>query len=169
VGAYVAMQGCLSDEVLRIPGTFQSSTSLRIVRSIRPCQATADIICLQETSEGWMAHLQKTAMPLWKVVCDTHTDIAIAYNPATVNVKCDILSIKLYNVAEHDCKRKWRTLLQAALPLLALLSLPPVCIAPHRVCIIIWPYVKSYYAVLASARSVPPCRYRALWPSDPLL
>jgi endonuclease/exonuclease/phosphatase family metal-dependent hydrolase len=123
------MQGCLSDEVLRVPGTFQSSTALRIVRSIRPCQATADIICLQEVSE---AHLQQTVMSSWKVVRDRHTDTAIAYNPATVNVKHgDIQSIKLYNV-EHDC-RKWRTYLQATLPLLALLYPPPMYRSPPRV------------------------------------
>ena len=137
MGASAAMQGCLSDEVLRIPGPFQSSTLLRIVRSIRPCQANADIICFQEVSPLSMvciAFLQRQAMPSWTVVGDfeKHTDMAIAYNTDAVTVKHgSILSIKLYDM--DNCHRKWRRYLQAALPLPALLSPSPTYRSPPRV------------------------------------
>eukprot|EP00972_Heterocapsa_arctica_P056486 8334701-Heterocapsa_arctica.AAC.1 len=92
-------------------------------------------------------------MPSWKVVGDTRTDIAIAYNPATGAVKHGgILSIKLYDVVEHDFKRKWRRYLQAALPLPALLSPPPPTYrSPPRV----YHYVAIFSKLLRSARQCP--------------
>jgi hypothetical protein len=161
------MQGCLSDELLRIPGPFQSSTSLRIVRSIRPCQATADIICFQEVSRNWIVFLQTHCMPSWEVMGDKYTDIAIAYNPDTVAVKNGgIVSIKLYeDFDEYDRKRSWRRYLQAALPLLALLS-PPYMYRVPTVCVSLF---GRRLKVTTQCSPVPVrCRPVVIVPSGPL-